>query len=227
MANNQQLDPPLSDEALLLLEVIERELTAREKAILKEAARRDPMLRSTAEVMKRLVDEKAALQYERGQNASWKQFNALLGTSKTIKEQYIPNGARVNPFSGVINGIKGVLTRSPTFVATVLIVQLVAIFWLATPLHTEQAKRPAVSNGVYRSLPGQSACAPFIVFFKGQITESELRRVLLQHNLRIVDGPTQQGGFIMSAPGFKLDRLRTTLANIADRMEVNADCPDY
>jgi hypothetical protein len=196
--------------AALLSESLERPLTRTEQQRLQALSVEQPDLAPLLAVAELIAMARAQTQIDAGEAAALEKFHHLLHAQTHGAARQTP----VAQSAGWLDVANGWLTR-PWLVGGCLAAQFVAIVLLLL--------RPMVEFAPERGVVASAPCSPFVATFDRGISMGNLQRILLQNNLRIVDGPDAQGRYTLASPN-SLESLSTALKPVGIDISVNPAC---
>lgn len=192
---NRDQETPLPPHAELLLEALTRPLTEEEQQQIKAQLAAEPQAAADAALLDTLNAHRTLSHWERRQPDAFAQFARAL-----------PRRARHR----WLERLQQHMTRHALAYLSVLLVQTTSIAWLLNN------NDPSAS--AYRGLSAAN-CPSFSVRFAGGVSEAQIRRVLLQVDGRIVNGPDEQGLYAISVGKDKTATARAALTPIAEYID--------
>ena len=192
----------------LIAEMFERPLTAEEFTELRSLAARDESVRGALRVAEAMLEERAARQSASGAEAGWLRFQAQLASA--------PRPLTAARHSARADRLRSLLSRAPIAFASLLLLETVAIGCMLFV--------PTAPSMRYRSADMGATCPPFVVRFKPDASERDLRRALLQAGASIASGPDERAFYRVTAPGVDLAHLHALLAPVIDSVDDNGAC---
>lgn len=207
---SDQAEPPLPPEDALLVEAFYRPLTATEQATLQSAAE-GQAAPSPLAVLAGLAQLKAEQQFEAGRASARQAFAQGLG-SAPVK--------RPSPWRRWHLALGQFMQQHSLATGSLLALQTLA---LALLLGSPSAPlSPPADQGLLRG--SAPACAPWLVRWRGEVTQGELNRALLQSGWQVLSGPDSSGRYGLQAGG-DLPAVQSTLRELAQQVEANPACP--
>lgn len=203
-------EPPLRPEDDLLVEALYRPLSATEQAQLQDAAAGQPSPSRLA-VLAGLAQLKAEQQFEAGQAAARQAFAQRLGAAAAV------NPPRRRRWREALAQFMHQHSLATGAVLALQSLALLVLLWPASPL---------MPTGAEQGLERGSAapCAPWLVRWRGDLTQAELNRALLQNGWQVLNGPDSLGRYGLQAGG-DLPTLQHSLGDLAQQLEANPSCP--
>lgn len=196
----------------LLASMLDRPLTRLEQDRLNTLLIQDPSLSADLALLELIALHRAHLQIEIGAQRAQENFSALVDSAAIAD---VPKEATAVPRSWL--GWLADLLAQPMLVGACLVTQFVVIGLLVLG----QGHEYSAERGM-RSSP---ACGRFLVLLDDHLTLRELRRVLVQSDLRILDGPDAQGRYAITGADTLL-QAQQLLRQLNAEVAINPACPN-
>jgi hypothetical protein len=186
---------PLPSHADLLLEALSRPLEPQEQQQVQAELATDPEAAADARVLEILNAHRTLSHWERRQSDAFAQFARALPSQQ--RHAWLVR-------------LQTHMTRHALAYLSVLLLQTTSIAWLMS--------RDEQGLAAYRGV-ALNSCPALKVRFASGVSEEQIRRVLLQVDGHIVDGPDGQGAYAISLPAEKTAAAQAALSPIAEHID--------
>lgn len=199
--SEQQQDgqSPLPSHADLLLEALSRPLEPHEQQQVQAELATDPEAAADAQVLEILNAHRTLSHWERRQSDDFAQFVRAL--PRPQRHAWL---ARLQTH----------MTRHALAYLSVLLLQTTSIAWLLS--------RDEQGAAAYRGVAVNS-CPVLKVRFASGVSEEQIRRVLLQVDGQIIEGPDPLGQYAISVPADHFNTARATVQKIAEHVDTDSE----
>jgi hypothetical protein len=201
----------LSEADQLLTAMLDRPLTRNEQGRLLQLLQHDPGATADLAVLELIALHRAQTQIESGEQQALARYRALMASPSPLAR----NPAKAKTVHGGWLGWFDALLQRPVLIGSCLAIQVLFIGALLIGLGHEYSGARSVAPG--------GACGPFLLAMDDHLTLGELRRVLLQSDIRIVDGPDAQGRYAIAGAD-TLQQTQELLRPLTNDIRINPEC---